>query len=185
MSPRRAVALVAVAVYLGSVVLANWLTTHYGFIDVGFGHAATAGTFAAGGALFVRDVVQDALGRVGTVALILLAAGLSWFVANPHIALASGAAFLAAELLDMAAYTPLRRRGQFASPWWSRAVILGALLGAVADSVIFLWIAFGSQTILPNLTGQLLGKGEVVLVLLALGSVSGEVLRQPLDAKGA
>lgn len=176
----------AIAVYLASVLLANWLTTHYGFIDVGFGYVATAGTFAAGGALAVRDLVQDAIGRVGVLLLIAVGALLSFVVAAAAIAVASAVAFGAAELLDMAVYTPLRRRGRFGGPWWSRGVLAGAALGAVLDTVLFLWIAFGASTITSALPGQLLAKGEVVLVLLAIGVVtSGEVLRQPVDRQRA
>jgi hypothetical protein len=46
---RTCIAVAASVIYLASVILANWLTTQFGFIDVGFGNAATAGTFAAGG----------------------------------------------------------------------------------------------------------------------------------------
>lgn len=185
MPERRTVAVVAAVAYLGSVVLANYLTTRYGFIDAGFGQYATAGTYAAGGALVVRDVLQDAIGRLGVLALIVAAAALSAAVAAPAIALASAVAFGCAELLDMAVYTPLRRRGTFGSPWWARAVLLGALLGALLDTVLFLWIAFGWAAVAPALAGQMLAKAQVILVLLAVGSVSGAVLRQPLDQRSA
>jgi uncharacterized PurR-regulated membrane protein YhhQ (DUF165 family) len=184
LTARWLIAALSVAAYLGSVVLANWLTTRYGFIDVGWEQAATAGTFAAGGALVVRDVVQDALGRLGVVALIVAGALLSLAVADARIAWASAAAFLCAELLDMAAYTPLRRRGQFGGPWWARGVVLGAAVGAVADTVLFLWIAFGWSSVADGLPGQLIAKAQVVLGLLALGAVvSSEVLRQSLDTR--
>jgi uncharacterized PurR-regulated membrane protein YhhQ (DUF165 family) len=189
MHARRSAALAAVAIYLASVVVANWLTTHYGFVPVGFGHLATAGTFAAGGALVVRDVVQDAVGRAGVFALILLAAGLSWLVANPAIAVASGCAFLLSETVDMAGYTalrpPLRVRRTFGDWKWSAAVALGGLLGAVADSVIFLWIAFGRSAIAPNIAGQLIGKAEVIAAFIVLGALGRAVLREPVYAEGA
>lgn len=173
-------------VYLGSVVLANWLTTRYGFVPVGFGKMTTAGTFAAGGALVVRDVLQDAIGRVGVACLILLGAGLSWLVADHHIAAASGLAFLLAEFLDMAAYTPLRRRAKFGDWRWRAAVAAGAILGGIADSVVFLWVAFGRSAVLPALPGQLIGKWEVALAFIMLGAVIGRaVLREPQHAKSA
>lgn len=182
---RTIIALLAIAAYLGSVVLANWLTTRYGFVSVGFGKTATAGTFAAGGALVVRDVVQDAVGRIGVFALIVLASGLSWLVAAPAVALASGCAFLVAETLDMIAYTPLRKRGRFGDGWWGGAVSLGAVVGAVADTVVFLGIAFGSSAIRPALPGQLLGKCEVAALLLVMGVMGRAVLREPLDTARA
>ena len=47
------------AIYIGSVVAANWLTTRYGLISIGFGLYATAGTIAVGGAIMTRDFLQD------------------------------------------------------------------------------------------------------------------------------
>lgn len=172
----------AVTVYVLSVVLANWLTTRYGFLDVGFGQAATAGTFAAGGALVVRDVVQDSLGRWATLLLIAVAALTSYAVADHAVAVASGVAFGASELLDQLVYTPLRKRGEFGGPWWARGVMAGAIVGAVLDTVLFLWIAFGWDVVGSGLPGQLIAKGDVVLVLLALGVMGRDLLRQPLDA---
>lgn len=183
-STKAVLGLLAVAAYITSVVLANWLTTRYGFISVGFGYMATAGTFAAGGALVVRDLVQDAIGRVGVFALILVAAALSYVIAAPAIALASGAAFAVAETLDMLCYTPLRRRGRFGGWWWRAAVAAGAVVGAVADSIVFLWIAFGRSAIAPALTGQLVGKLEVAVALIVLGSM-GALLREPQHAVSA
>lgn len=182
---RRTTATIAVLVYVGSVLLANWLTTRYGFVNVGFGKATTAGTFAAGGALVVRDIVQDALGRAGVIVLIVVAAGLSYLVSAPAIALASGAAFLIAESLDMLAYTPLRKRARFGDRRWQVAVAAGATVGALADTVVFLTIAFGWASVRPALAGQLLGKGEVVAALIVLGVATRALLRESVDAAGA
>src|SRR5882672_5111195 len=139
-SRRASIAAIAIVVYLFSVILANWLTTRYGFVPVGFGHLATAGTFAAGGALVVRDVVQDAVGRVGVLALIAITGLVSYLVADPSIATASMVAFLASEMLDMTAYTPLRSRAKFGDWRWRAAVLAGGAVGAVADTLIFLTI---------------------------------------------
>lgn len=177
--------IICVLVYLGSVVLANWLTTRYGFVPVGFGKAATAGTFAAGGALVVRDLLQDAIGRIGVAALILVAAALSFLVAAPAIATASAAAFLVAESLDMLAYTPLRAKAKFGDWRWRAAVAAGAFIGAIADSVIFLWIAFGRSSIRPALEGQLIGKYEVALAFIVVGAVAGAVLRKSQHTESA
>src|SRR2546426_2327420 len=63
--PRRAtvvrVVLLAVA-YLAAIVLANWATAAHGLVPAGFGLLVTAGTYAAGLTLAVRDAVQDAAG---------------------------------------------------------------------------------------------------------------------------
>lgn len=185
MSRNYAAAAPIAAVYLGSIIVANYVTTHYGFVPVGFGEVATAGTFAAGAALVVRDLLQDTVGRVGVALLILVGAGLSWFVSAPFIALASGLAFLTSETLDMVVYTPLRRRGRFGGYWWQAAVLAGAVIGAIVDSVVFLGIAFGRAAIAPALPGQLIGKLEVAVALLIVGAVTGAVFREPVNAEGA
>jgi uncharacterized PurR-regulated membrane protein YhhQ (DUF165 family) len=182
---RLALAAPIAAVYLCSIVLANWLTTHYGFVPVGFGRTATAGTFAAGGALVVRDLLQDAIGRVGVALLIIVGAGLSYLVAASFIATASCAAFLVSEALDMAVYTPLRKRAEFGDNRWALAVGAAALVGAVADTLIFLSIAFGRAAVMPALPGQLIGKAEVAVALIVMGVTSRAVLRQPVHAEGA
>lgn len=177
----------AVLAYLSSVILANWLTTRYGFVPVGFGYTATAGTFAAGGVLVVRDVVQDTIGRAGTARLIIAAALLSYLVATPAIAVASGLAFLTSETLDMLAYTPLRRRAErFGDRRWQAAVTAGAILGAITDSIVFLTVAFGWASVRPALPGQMIGKLEITAAFLIVGAVTGRaVLRQSVQRKGA
>lgn len=138
------------AVYVGVIVAANYLTEHYGMVAVGFGLAATAGTYAAGAALLLRDVVQDALGRVAVVVGILVGAGLTYLI-SPALATASAVAFLLAELADMAIYTPLRRKG------WARAVLASNCVGAVVDTYVFLHIA-GFPITSEGVGGQLVGK---------------------------
>lgn len=186
MKRSRTLAIVAAVTYLATVMLANWLTTRYGFVPVGFGQTATAGTFAAGGALVVRDVLQDAIGRIGVAVLIAVAALLSFAVAAPAIAEASAAAFLVSETLDMLAYTPLRTHAQFGDRKWQAAVAAGAILGAIADSVVFLWIAFGSVAIRPALPGQLIGKLEVAAAFIILGAAGRRaLLREPIHAESS
>lgn len=136
--------------YTTTIVAANWLTTLYGPVPVWPGIAATAGTYAAGAALLARDVVQDTAGRRGVLAAITLGAVLSWCLADARLALASAIAFTVAEVADMAVYTPLRRRG------WGRAAFTSGVVGAIADSLLFLWLAgFPLGDLLP---GQLIGK---------------------------
>lgn len=53
-----------------------------------------------------------------------------------RIAVASGSAFLAAQLLDVTVFNRLRRQS-----WW-RAPIFGTLVGSVFDTMIFFTIAF-------------------------------------------
>jgi uncharacterized PurR-regulated membrane protein YhhQ (DUF165 family) len=71
------------------------------------------------------------------------------------LVLASGLAFLLSEAADLAVYTPLARRGLIA------AVVASSLVGLVVDSLVFLWLAFGS---LEFLAGQIIGKAWMVLL---------------------
>jgi hypothetical protein len=73
----------------------------------------------------------------------------SGLVAPPALVVASVAAFALSELIDFAVYTPLQERR------FVFAVIASGLAGLAVDSILFLWIAFGS---LDFLTGQIIGK---------------------------
>ena len=84
-------------------------------------------------------------------------AALSGAVAPPQLIVASAAAFLLSELADFAVYTPLQSRGLVL------AVLASSVVGLVVDSVLFLWLAFGS---LDYLAGQILGKFWMVLLAL-------------------
>ena len=55
-----------------------------------------------------------------------------------RIAIASGAAFLAAQLLDITVFNRLRRQS-----WW-RAPMFGTLAGSIVDTMIFFGIAFSA-----------------------------------------
>lgn len=55
-----------------------------------------------------------------------------------RIAIASGAAFLTAQLLDVTVFNWLRRRS-----WW-RAPVFGSLAGSVLDTAIFFGVAFSA-----------------------------------------
>ncbi len=140
----------ALVTYVVAIVAANYLTAHYGMVSVGFGLVATAGTFAAGIALLLRDAVQDVAGRLAVLACIVVGAALTALTA-PALAVASAVAFLVAELADMAVYTPLRERG------WARAVVASNCVGAVIDTWLFLWIA-GFPVTPSGVGGQLVVK---------------------------
>ena len=134
----------ALAGYVGCIVAANATLALVGLVPVGFGLMAPAGVIWAGLALTMRDLVQDRLGKRGVLAAIAAGAALSWLI-SPSFALASGAAFLVSELADFAVYTPLRRRS------WIGAIALSNTVGLLVDSVLFLWLAFGSLEFLAGL----------------------------------
>jgi hypothetical protein len=201
MSKRTTLAALAAVGYIATVFGANWAIGHLGTppqfpgaphtIKVGFGYTAPSGVMFVAAALVLRDAVQYLTGlRRGwqtlTVMLPLIAvgAGLSYAVTpTPKIALASALAFGLSELVDFALFT-------WIAPRWTRAVLAGGLAGGVVDSLLFLWVAFGSFTFWQ---GQVLGKAYGVAAAAGLIAArrahtkrgDGAVLRQPVHATGA
>lgn len=158
----------AFACYLGSIPLANWMIQHVGtvcvvhgpcVVPVAPGIMAPSGVLTVGAALVLRDVVQRCLGlRFGLLA-VALGAALSTLVAPAPLVVASGTAFALSELADCAVYTPLQQRRLIT------AVLASSAVGLVVDSVVFLWLAFGSLEFLP---GQIIGKLWAVLIAIPL-----------------
>ncbi len=160
LTARRAWGAMALGVYIGIIVLANWLITRFGAVDVGFGLMAPAAVYAAGAAFTARDVLQDLLGKWWVCGAILVGAALSAaYASSVRIAVGSGVAFLVSEFLDFAVYTPLRDQN------WPIAVLASNAVGLVCDSILFLWIAFGNFDFLP---GQVVGKTWITLAFLPL-----------------
>jgi uncharacterized PurR-regulated membrane protein YhhQ (DUF165 family) len=143
--------------YIATIVLANWAIQMFGLVPVGPGLVAPAGVYFAGLAFTFRDLVQEALGRRWTFLAIVVGASLSALI-SPQFALASGVAFLLGETADFAVYTPLRERN------WLGAVFASNVVGLLADSALFLTLAFGS---LDLLAGQVVGKGWMTLAAIA------------------
>ncbi|MCC6891154.1 MAG: VUT family protein [Hyphomicrobiales bacterium] len=153
-----------------TIPAANWLIGNLGtkcvpggpcLIPVAPGLLAPSGVTMIGIALVLRDLVQRRLGIGISAVAILVGAVLSAFVAPPSLVVASAAAFLLSEFADLAVYTPLARRRLIA------AVVVSSLVGLVVDSIVFLWLAFGS---LEFLAGQVVGKAWMVLLAIPLVS---------------
>lgn len=147
-----------------TVPVANWMLGHVGtvcpagepcLVPVAPGLMAPSGVLMIGVALVLRDLVQRRLGTEFGVAAIVAGTALSAAVAPPSLVVASAAAFLVSEFTDFAVYTPLARRRLVL------AVLASGLIGLVIDSVVFLWLAFGS---LDFLLGQIVGKAWMVLL---------------------
>lgn len=91
-----------------------------------------------------------------------LAVILSVWLAGPRIALASGTAFLAGQLLDIAVFQRLR-----AQSWW-RAPLVSSSLGSLVDTLLFFSLAFaGTAVPWPTLALGDFGV-KLLLALLAL-----------------
>ncbi len=162
----RYIGLLAFALFLLSIPVANWLIGNVGsvcvpngpcLIPVAPGIMAPSGVMMVGLALVLRDIVQRTLGAKFSLLAIMIGAVISAMLAPGVLVLASTLAFLLSELVDFSVYTPLQKRGLM------RAVILSTLAGLMVDSVIFLWFAFGS---LDFLAGQIIGKVWGLLVAL-------------------
>jgi uncharacterized PurR-regulated membrane protein YhhQ (DUF165 family) len=164
---RREGALFFVA-FVACVPLANWFIGHIGtacipngpcVIPVAPGVDAPSGVLIIGIALVLRDLVQRRLGLLWSIAAIVIGTAMSATFAPAALVVASASAFLLSEFADLAVYTPLQRRGLMA------AVLASGAVGLVVDSIVFLYLAFGSLAFLP---GQILGKAWMVLLALPL-----------------
>jgi len=154
----KTIGYVCAAGMVATVYAANWALNRYGIVPVGFGLYAPAGVYFAGLAFGLRDVVHDSLGRVWVLGAILVGAAVAYTVA-PAFAVASAVAFLVSEVADFAVYEPLRQRR------WVAAVVASNIVGAIVDSALFLWLAFGS---LDHMTGQVVAKAYMVAPALLL-----------------
>ena len=116
------------------VCLSNWAVTFT------INDWLTWGAFTYPVVFLVTDLTNRALGPaparrvawVGFAIAVLLSLGLAGW----RIALASGAAFIVSQLLDIAAFNRLRN-----SSWW-RAPLLGSLMASVFDTLLFFFLAF-------------------------------------------
>jgi uncharacterized PurR-regulated membrane protein YhhQ (DUF165 family) len=147
-----------------TIPAANWLIGNAGTVCVPNGPClvpvapsvmAPSGVLMIGIALVLRDLVQRRLGVGWAVIAILAGAAMSAWFAPRTLVIASAVAFLLSELADLAVYTPLARRRLVL------AVVLSGLVGLVIDSVVFLWLAFGS---LDFLAGQVIGKAWMIFL---------------------
>ena len=158
--------------FMACIPAANWMIGHVGtscapggpclvpvlpWSPQGGPLMAPSGVPMIGVALVLRDLVQRRLGRLAALLAITAGAALSGAVAPPQLVVASTAAFFLSELADFIVYTPLQKRGLVI------AVLASSLVGLVADSLLFLYLAFGS---LEFLEGQIVGKTWMVLLAL-------------------
>ena len=151
-----------------TIPAANWMIGHVGTACLPNGPCvlpvaphvlAPSGVLMIGAALVLRDLVQRRLGVEFGIGAILAGAALSAAVAPPALVSASAVAFLLSEFADFAVYTPLARRRLVL------AVVASSVVGLVVNSIVFLWLAFGS---LEFLEGQVIGKAWMVLLATPL-----------------
>jgi uncharacterized PurR-regulated membrane protein YhhQ (DUF165 family) len=174
--------LVAVAAMVAVVAASNVLVQFpvqlvAGGIDLS--EILTWGAFTYPFAFLVTDLSNRHFGpqkaRLVVVCGFVVAVVLSVWLATPRIAIASGTAFLLAQLLDISIFDRLR-----ASAWW-RAPLLSSLVSSALDTAIFFGLAFGPAFAgLDLMAGRadgslpfpapLLGVGPDVPLYVALGA---------------
>ncbi|QND48533.1 queuosine precursor transporter [Rhizobium lusitanum] len=100
----------------------------------------TWGAFTYPVAFLITDLTNRQFGpkaaRRVVFAGFVVGVALSFVTAQPRIAIASGSAYLAGQLLDISVFNRLRRMA-----WW-RAPLFGSLVGSLLDTLIFFSFAF-------------------------------------------
>ena len=137
---RQALDLVPFLFAMALVVVASNILVQYPFGFFGLQDLLTWGAFTYPVAFLVNDLTNRRFGvkaaRIVVAAGFALAVILSIWLATPRIAIASGTAFLVAQLLDASIFDRLRQ-----SAWW-QAPLISTLIGSALDTVLFFALAF-------------------------------------------
>ena len=115
--------------YIALIVLINWGFTVVPLVPI-FGEMFPPMSLAVGLVFVARDFAQREIGHRVIIAM-LIAAGLSYFMANPFVAAASLVAFLNSEGADWAIYTWTRK------PFAER-ILISSAVSTPLDSAVFL-----------------------------------------------
>lgn len=152
--------------FVACVPLSNWLILNVGvvctkdgpcLVPVFPGVWAPSGVMAAGVAFVLRDLVQERIGPLWAASAIFVGGAISFFLSQPSLAMASIGSFVVAETVDLMIFSLLRRRG------FVTAVIFSSIGGLVIDSLIFVYLAFGS---IDHVEGQIIGKAWALLMIM-------------------
>lgn len=134
--------LVAVAAMVTVVAASNFLVQFPVGLSLGgvnLGDILTWGAFTYPVAFLVTDLSNRAFGpqrtRLVVIAGFAVAVLLSIWLATPRIAIASGTAFLVAQLLDVSIFNRLRN-----GAWW-QAPMVSSLVSSAIDTAIFFSLA--------------------------------------------
>lgn len=120
--------------------------------------------FVTGLILVFRDFAQREIGHYIFIPL-LIGVAISYQMAGPEIALASGAAFLVGELVDWAVFTLTKKP-------LSTRILISSFAGAPVDSTLFLLGAnmaipgvFSWLTLITSVASKLLGASIVYRIV--------------------
>ncbi len=125
------------------VALSNYLVqfpVQLAIARVDLANLLTWGAFTYPVAFLVTDLANRTFGPSEAKKIVLagfiLAVLLSVYFASLRIAVASGSAFLLAQLLDISIFNKLR-----SGIWW-RAPLVSSFLGSIVDTIVFFALAF-------------------------------------------
>lgn len=150
-----------VAAMAAVIVLSNVLVQH------AINDWLTWGAFSYPLVFLVCDLTNRALGPVAArrVAWVgfAVAVGVSLALAPWRIALASGAAFIFSQAMDILVFNRWRQ-----ASWW-KAPLLGSLVASVVDTAVFFFLAFAGSDMnwLMLASGDLAVKAAMAALLLA------------------
>ena len=163
--------LVAVAAMVAVVAASDFLVqfpveVRLGGIDLA--DLLTWGAFTYPVAFLVTDLTNRHLGpgraRLVVVCGFAVAVVLSVWLATPRIAIASGTAFLVAQLLDVSIFHRLRH-----GAWWQPPLV-SSLVSSALDTLIFFSLAFATPFgVLDTMLGRADGSLALPVPLLGVG----------------
>ena len=137
--------LICVAAMTLVVVASNFLVQfplNGEIAGIQLGDILTWGAFTYPVAFLITDLTNRQFGpqtaRKVVFAGFIVGVALSFVTSVPRIAIASGSAYLAGQLLDIALFNRLRRQA-----WW-RAPLVGSLIGSLLDTVMFFSLSFAA-----------------------------------------
>lgn len=126
--------------FIGVVAMAIVVTASNVLVEIPINDWLTWGALSYPFAFLVTDLTNRALGpnkaRLVVFVGFVAAVAMSLLLADTRIALASGSAFLLAQLLDIFIFDRLRR-----GSWW-KAPIFSSVIASMVDTLIFFSLAF-------------------------------------------
>lgn len=151
------------------VVLASNILVQHPFTHLGLGDYLTWGAFTYPFSFLVTDLSNRRFGPKGARKVVyagfVLAVILSIVLATPRIAIASGTAFLLAQLLDIQIFSRLRNHA-----WWMPPFV-SSVISSGLDTAIFFSVAF--------YCGALPGLGLTISDVLAQAGIADECIALP------
>lgn len=162
LAPAPVKILATAVVAMALVVTASNILVQYPINDL-----LTWGAFTYPVAFLITDLTNRALGPARARKVVYVgfafAVVLSLYFADPRIAIASGSAFLIAQLLDISVFDRLRKQA-----WWL-APVASSTIASALDTLIFFWLAFADTGLPFTILGIGFGETGVPWQTLALG----------------